>query len=86
MTHVVTIDIITGHEGKVICILFCRLFFIAYLSKNHAVSQNLYNYLWKYNKLSNEILLKCLFLKQWNKWGRQSLIETWVWNLWLKMT
>ena len=43
MTHVVKIDIITGHEGKVICILFCRLFFIAYLSKNHAVSQNLYN-------------------------------------------
>ena len=25
--------------------------------------------------LSNEILLKCLFLKSWNKWGRHSLIN-----------
>ena len=43
MTHVVKIDNITGHEEKVICILFYRLFFIACLSKNHAVSQNLYS-------------------------------------------
>ena len=38
MTHVVKIDIITGHEKKGIYILFWRLFFIAYLSKNHAFS------------------------------------------------
>ena len=28
---------------KVICILFCRLFFIAHLSKNNAFSQNVYS-------------------------------------------
>ena len=48
---------------KVIYILFWRLFFIAYLSKNHAVSQNVYNLFWKYSILSNEILLNIYF---WN--------------------
>ena len=43
---------------KVIYILFWRLFFIAYLSENHAFSQNFYNLFWKYNILPNEILLK----------------------------
>ena len=34
-------------------------------AKNHAVSQNLYNLFWKYmySILSNEILLKYLFLQ-----------------------
>ena len=66
MTHVVKIDILTGHEKKVIYILFRRLFFIAYLSKHHAVSQNLHNSFWKNSILCDEILLKYLFLKLWN--------------------
>ena len=42
MTHVVEIDIVTGQiRKKVIYVLFWRLFFIAYLSENHAFSQNL---------------------------------------------
>ena len=35
----------------------------------------MYSKLWKYNILSNEILIKCLLLKPWNKWGRLSLKE-----------
>ena len=58
---------------KVIYILFWRLFFIAYLSENHAFSENFYNLFWKYSKLPNEILLKYLFLKLRNKQGRPSL-------------
>ena len=45
MTHVVKLDTLTGYEDKVIRILFCRLFFIAYLSKNHEFSQNVYSLL-----------------------------------------
>ena len=68
MTHVVKIDIFTGHKmKKVIYILFWGLFFIAYLSENDAFSQNFYNFVWKYSILPNEILLKYLFLKLWNK-------------------
>ena len=67
MTHVVKIDILTGQWKKVIYILFWRLFFIAYLSENHAFSQNFYNLFWKYSILPNEILLKYIFLKLWNK-------------------
>ena len=52
---------------QVIYILFWRLFFIAYLSENHAFSQNFNNLFWKYSTLPNEILLKYLFLKLWNK-------------------
>ena len=38
MTHVVKIDIITGHEEKSnMHFIFWIIFFIAYLSKNHAV-------------------------------------------------
>ena len=48
---------------QVIYILFWRLFFIAYLSENHAFSQNFYNLFWKYSTLPNEILSKHLFLK-----------------------
>ena len=65
MTHVVKIDILTGHKEKVIYILFWRLFFIAYLSENYAFSQNVFNFFWKYSILLNEILLKYLFLKLW---------------------
>ena len=60
---------------KVICILFWRLIFSACLSKDHVFSQNLYSWLWKYSILYNEILFKHLFLKPWNKCGRQSLNE-----------
>ena len=46
MTHVVNIYILTGYQEKVIYILFWRFFFIAYLSENHAFSQNFYNLFW----------------------------------------
>ena len=57
MTHVVKIDILTGHEeiGNLYVILK-----IIYLSKSHAFSQNLYNLFYKYSIMSNEILLKFL--------------------------
>ena len=63
MTHVIKIDI----RKQVIYILSWRLFSIAYLSENHAFSQNLYNLFWKYSILPNEILLNYLFRKLWNK-------------------
>ena len=43
MTHVVKIDILTGHKEKGNLHLIWRLFFIAYLSENDAFSQNFYN-------------------------------------------
>ena len=67
MTHVVKIDILTGHEEKSNLHFILKIIFIAYLLKNHAVAQNLYNLFWKYSILSNEILWKYLFLKPWNK-------------------
>ena len=67
MTHVVKFDILSGHKEIDFSILFWRLFFIAYLSENHAFSKNFYNLFWKYSILPNEILLKYLFLKLWNK-------------------
>ena len=38
MTHVVKIDIITGHEEKGNLHFILKIIFIAYLSKNHAFS------------------------------------------------
>ena len=67
MTHVVKIDILTGHEETGYLHFILKIIFIAYLSKNHAFSQNLYNLFWKYSILSDEILLKYLFLKLRNK-------------------
>ena len=43
MTHVVKIDILTGHEETGNLHFILKIIFIAYLSKNHAFSQNLYN-------------------------------------------
>ena len=43
MTHVVKIDIITGHKEIGNLHFIRKLFFIAYLSENHAFPQNLYN-------------------------------------------
>ena len=54
-------------KKKVIYILFWRLFFVAYLSENYEFFHNFYNLFWKYGILPNEILLKYLFLKLWNK-------------------
>lgn len=65
--HMAKVDILTGHDEIGICILFLRILFIAYLSKDNAFSQNLYSELWNYSILSDEIL-KYLFLKPWIKW------------------
>ena len=43
MTHVVKIDILTGHAETGNLHFILKIFFIAYLSPNHAFSQNLYN-------------------------------------------
>ena len=67
MTHVVKIDILSGHKEKGNLHFILKIIFIAYLSENNAFSQNFYNLFWKYSILPNEILLKYLFLKLWNK-------------------
>ena len=67
MTHVVKILSVTGYQETGNLHFILKIFFIAYLSENHAFSQNFYNLLWKYSILPNEILLKYLFLKLWNK-------------------
>ena len=43
MTHVVKIDILSGHKGKGNLHFILKIIFIAYLSENHAFSQNFYN-------------------------------------------
>ena len=43
MTHVVKIEILTGHEEKGNLHFILKIIFHCILSKNHAVSQNLYN-------------------------------------------
>ena len=67
MTRVFKIDILTGHEDKSILHFILKFIFHCIFVENHAVSQNLYNLFWKYGISSNEILLKDLFLKPWNK-------------------
>ena len=52
MTHVVKIDILTGNKEKVIYILFWRLFFIAYLSENHAFSSKLLHFILKVKQIT----------------------------------
>ena len=67
MTHVVKIVILTGHMEKGNLHFILKIIFFAYLSENHAFSQNFYNLFWKFIILPNEILVKYLFLKLWNK-------------------
>ena len=73
MTHVVKLDSLAGYKEKGNLHFILKIFFFAYLSENRAFSQNFYNLFWKYSILPNEILLKYLFLKLWNKQGRPSL-------------
>ena len=66
MTHVVKIDILTGHEEKGNLHFILKIIFHCIFIEKHAVYQNLYNLFWKYSILSNEFFLKYLFLKPWN--------------------
>ena len=43
MTHVVKIDILTGHEEKGNLDFILKIIFHCIFIENHAVSQNLYN-------------------------------------------
>ena len=68
VTHVVKIDILTGHEEIanmyfILKIIFRCIFIRKKTKKKKTVSRNLYSSLWKYNILSNKILLKYLFPK-----------------------
>ena len=42
MTHVIKIHTLTGHEEKGNLHFILKIVLIAYLTKNHAFSQNLY--------------------------------------------
>ena len=61
MTHVVEIDIITGHELKVIYILFCRIFSLLIYRKNMQFLKTC--------TVNYESITYCLFLKPWIKEG-----------------
>ena len=64
MTHVVKIDILTGHKEKGSLHFILKKNLIAHLSENHAFFfLNFNNLFRKYSILPNEILLKYLFLK-----------------------
>ena len=76
MTHVVQTDILIGHEEM------CNLHWIPKIFSLHTIEKpcifsKLVQLITKVYiilcDMSNQILLKYLFLKPWNKWARQSL-------------
>ena len=64
MTHVIKIDILTGHEETGNLHFNLNIIFYCIFIEKPCILSKLVQFIAKVKHTSNEILLKCLFLKQ----------------------